>query len=127
MVCRGVNETTDIQCDPTLRKKIKERPDKYPEAPKEKTDKELKYWPNEDGVKNALWLISTDSTKYCYGEKVDYKWQLSAKPIEYRTDAKSMRVVDPTDPADTKSFLHSGPRSGHWGGLGKSVKAEYDW
>ena len=106
MVCRGVNETTDIQCDPTLLKKIKERPDKYPEAPKEKTDKELKYWPNEDGVKNALWLISTDSTKYCYEEKVDDKWVLSAKPIEYRTGAKQPTRV--ADPADTKCFSHSG-------------------
>ena len=124
MVCRGVNETTDIQCDPTLLKKIKERPDKYPEAPKEKTDKELKYWPNEDGVKNALWLISTDSTKYCYGEKVDDKWELSTKPIEYRTDEKRPPRV--ADPADTECFLYSGPPRGHWAELAKSVKAEFD-
>ena len=107
MVCRGVNETTDIQCDPTLCKEIKERPNKYPEAPEENTDsEELAYWPNEDGVKNALWLISSDSTKYCYGEKVDDKWVLSAKPIEYRTGAKQPTRV--ADPADTKCFSHSG-------------------
>lgn len=110
MVCRGVSETTDIQCDPKLLKKIKEDPEAL--GGKNADRKELEFWPNEDGVKNALWLISKDSTKYCYEEKIDGKWVLSTKPIEYRTDAKQPKRF--ADSADTKCFLYSGEGSGHW-------------
>ena len=93
MVCRGVSETTDIHCHPRLLQKNEEDPEVL--GGKKTDRKELEFWPNEDGVKNALCLISTVSTEYCYGEQADKsgRWTLSETPIEYRvSDPQPERI-----------------------------------